>query len=543
MKSALISAILLLAFAAHADPGGPLGLPPDLGQAVADLPARHRLPPLRDGVDSPLAARLDRLQMGRRARLLQLTSASAMTAWHEADVALDQARSRLDAPFPATVRSFTGRRASQLNALLKDRSVSAVRVLGPRLEVDEPVLLRRDRVWLDLGRTELHASGPGPRFLFRVEGAEGVTIDGGTFVDGQWGVLVHRGRDVTLRGGRFQGQRHGGVVLTDTVGAVLGRARLSGIGGAPILIHGRSLGAVVTEVEAIANLGASNWHAGIVISDRKGPVEVDPHSIFASDRYWVVEQPIHRRLDAPRRSVLAFNRIALNASSGIYSDGSLETVVMNNLVEGNSKEGICLDNGTTANVLASNRVRLNGKRWGKTDAQLRLDFVDGMGRLADGSAAAKTPGISLDNALYNIVYANHVEHNFGGGVKMVRTAFFNTVGLNLLTDNNEGANQRFHFFGIELGAARADAPSSELDFVPSQGNIIFGNTLRGSHYAGIYFGAGSTDNDTFDNTIFGATHWALEQAEAQHNPSLNNLTNLPSRHIAHGLDPRLLAAP
>jgi parallel beta-helix repeat protein len=242
----------------------------------------------------------------------------------------------------------------------------------------------------------------------------------------------------------------------------------------------------------------------------------------------------------PRDVVLAFNRIAHNGAAGIYADGAIGAVLTGNVIEGNAKEGICLDNGSTASVVAYNLVRLNGKRWGKSDAELQLDFVLGSGRLADGSAVAKTPGISLDNALYNIVYGNHVDRNFGGGIKLVRTAFFNLVGLNVLTDNNEGASERFHFFAIELGAARADAPVSDLDFAPSRGNVVFANTMRGPHYAGIFFGAGSDENDAFDNAIFGATDWALEQPRTQPNRTLNNLTNLPSRNIDSGLDPKIL---
>jgi len=55
-------------------------------------------------------------------------------------------------------------------------------------------------------------------------------------------------------------------------------------------------------------------------------------------------------------------------------------------------------------------------------------------------------------------------------VKTVRAAWSNLIGLNTVTDNNEGASERFHFFGIELGAAKADAPSAEFDFAPSRAN-------------------------------------------------------------------------
>ena len=102
--------------------------------------------------------------------------------------------------------------------------------------------------------------------------------------------------------------------------------------------------------EIVGNLGSSNWHAGIVLSDRNGDVAEDPLSILNPDHYGVREQPIHTRLHAPGATYLRNHRIALNASSGIYSDGGIESVIFNNTVEGNAKEGACLDNGSTANV-------------------------------------------------------------------------------------------------------------------------------------------------------------------------------------------------
>ncbi len=157
-----------------------------------------------------------------------------------------------------------------------------------------------------------------------------------------------------------------------------------------------------------------------------------------------------------------------------------------------------------------------------------------------GVLRRRFPAISIDNAVFNQVMFNEVDENFGGGVKMVRTSFYNVVGLNTLTDDNEGQNDRFHFFGIELGAAAADAPSIELNFTPSRGNILFGNTIRGNHYAGIFFADGSDRNNVFDNSIFGAKEWAMESVRPQPNYVLNNLTNLRLRNISSGLDPALL---
>ena len=521
--------------------GEDLGRAPEPGLAARDLNTSFALPPLHDQPTDGPAAGLRGLQVGRRAQELRLDARSAQNAWTAAGGTLQAARARLDVRPPAGPHLFAGTRASELNVLLRDPAVRAVKVSSGTMEVDEPVRLRREGFWLDLGSAELRgAPGGGPRFLLRVEDTAGVMVNGGAFVGGEWGVLVDRSRDVTLRGGRYEGLQRGGVVLHDAPGAVLAHAVLARLGGAAVLVHGDTVGSVLTGNEITDNLGPSNWHAGIVLSDRDGPVADDPRSILNDDGYWAREQPIDSRRHPPRGNVVAFNRVSRNAASGIYCDGAIETVIFDNAVEGNSKEGICLDNGSTANVLAMNLVHLNGKRWGKTDAELKLDFVGGLARLPDGTSPAKTPGVSLDNALYNVVYANLIERNFGGGVKMVRTSYFNVVGLNVVVDNNEGASERFHFFGVELGAAQADVKALDLDFTPSQGNVVFGNTIRGPHYAGIFFGPGSTENDVFDNTIFGATAWAMEQVQTQRNPSLNNLTNLPSRNIDAGIDANLL---
>lgn len=522
--------------------GADHGQAPPPGVAARDLGASFALPPLHDRPDDGLARQWQGLQVGKRAQELGLNARSARDAWTAADRTLRAARVRADARAPGESRRFTGSRASELNVLLRDPAVRAVRVTSARLEVDEPVRLQREQFWLDLGDAELRTAPEGPRFLLRVENSAGVTVDGGAFVGGQWGVLVADSRDVTLRGGRFEGLPQGGVVFHRVAGAVLARARMTRLGGAPVLLHGDTTDSVLMGNEITDNLGSSNWHAGVVLSDRNDVVADDPRSLLDAGGYWAPAQPIPTRKHLPRRNVLAFNHLARNAAAGIYADGAAETVVFNNTVEGNAKEGICLDNGSTANVLAMNTIRLNGQRWGKTDEELKLDFVGDFPRLPDGTSPAKVPGVSLDNALYNVIYSNLIERNYGGGVKMVRTSYFNLVGLNVLVDNNEGVNDRFHFFGIELGAAVADVPATDLDFTPSRGNVIFGNTIRGTHYAGIFFGPGSTENDVFDNTVFGATAWALEQVQAQPNSSLNNLTNLPSRNIDAGLDVNLFKA-
>ena len=110
--------------------------------------------------------------------------------------------------------------------------------------------------------------------------------------------------------------------------------------------------------------------------------------------------------------------------------------VIDNCIEDNEKEGMCLDYGTFGTYVSGNTIRRNGDRNRQTDEDLEADFILGAGRLADGSSTAKLPGISIDNSAYNIVYNNNINENSGSGVKMVKIQLPESDTFNLITDNN-----------------------------------------------------------------------------------------------------------
>ena len=63
--------------------------------------------------------------------------------------------------------------------------------------------------------------------------------------------------------------------------------------------------------------------------------------------------------------------------------------MINNVIEDNEKEGMCLDYGTFGTYVSANTVQRNGERNRQTDEDLEADFILGLGRLADGSSTAK----------------------------------------------------------------------------------------------------------------------------------------------------------
>lgn len=531
----LVLASLLALQAATDGPTSTMQAPqPTLG--ARNVFVKFKLPPLQDQSGNEVWNSARKLQIIERARLLDLHASSATKAWTAAEETYRQALQAVNAPAPTTPTVFNGALASELNTLLATEGTTAVIVTSPQVQIDTPIRIAHSGTSLDLGQAKL-AISDGEPYMIRIEGMHDVRLNGGSLESGNWGVLIAGSQGVTITKMDVHDLAGGGVLITKSTNVVVWNNQFHGLHAAAVLLNGKTNHVTVANNEITRNLGSSNWHAGVVLSDRNVDFSTT-YSEFSGNTHFF--EPMLQRLKVPHDNLIAFNQITENGSSGIYSDGSIRNVMVGNRVERNSKEGLCLDDGSTANVVASNLFRANGKRWGKSDLALKQDFVFNLGRLPDGSSPAKLPGISIDNAAYNQVVLNDIDGNYGGGVKMVRTGFYNVVGLNTLTDDNKGQNKLFHFFGIEMGAAGLDGPSVELDATPSRGNEIFGNTIRGNHYSGIFFAEGSDRNNVFDNTIFGATDWAMESVKVQAEYVLNNLTNLKLRNISSGLDPRLL---
>ncbi len=528
-----------LSTAPSATAQAPTGQAPPAGFGARDIFADLHLPPLADHSGDALWASAQKLQVLLRARKLGLDERSAVTAWSEGEVTYAEAKARVERPPAADPLLFDGKSASALNQLLARRSARAIRVASPELLMDAPLLIGGKDVDLDLERTRLVFKSGAP-YGIRIENADNIRLSGGVLTGAGWGVLIAGSRHVDLLDVTLDTLTGGGILVTGSDHVTIWGSQFHRLSAAPVMLHGDTHFSVVAANEMTNNTGASNWHAGVVLTDRNADLRQDPTSLLNPDKFGVLEQPIPTRLAVPEDNVIVLNHIAANLTSGIYSDGSARNLIAENRIESNSKEGMCLDNGSTANVVAYNLFQGNGKRWGKSDRELQQDFVANFGRLPDGSSPAKVPAISIDNAAYNQILFNEVNRNYGGGIKMVRTAYYNLIGLNTLTDDNEGRNAHFHFFGIELGAATADTPVPDLDFTPARGNEIFSNIIRGTHYSGIFFADGSDRNVLFDNTIFGATDWAMESVHRQANQTFNNLTNVKSRNVGTGLDPNLI---
>lgn len=514
-----------------------LGSSPPLTFSEADIYSVFGLPPLQDAAGTAAQSDAASTQVYKRAQTLGLTSQSALNAWQSAQIMIAVNSTGFVSAGAPTL--YSGTTASGLNQLLANPALSSIRVTASSLAIDQPIEIRRSEVSLDLGAAAI-SSASAAVYMLRVENATNVSISNGDFISGDSAILVNDSQHVSVTDIAISNLTGAGIVVTGSQGISVTQNRISSLQLCGIMIHRGTTSSYVARNSVTGDLGSGNLMAGIVLTDREVDVTINPRNVFQSNLYDVIEQPMMTRIHPPHDNVLAFNHVSRNSAGGIYSDGGVRNVIAGNSIQGNAKEGMCLDNGSTANVVVSNVVLQNGDRWGESDAIMALESISGGGRNPDGTPAEKVPGISLDNALYNIVFMNNLAHNFGGGVKIVRTGYFNAIGLNTLLGNNDGVSATQHFFGIELGNTPADSPAIDLDFTPSHGNIVFSNVIRGSHYSGIFLDLGSDQNDVIGNAIEDATDWALESAQQMSNDSLNNLTHLPSRNIGSGLQEALI---
>jgi parallel beta-helix repeat protein len=483
--------------------------PQDLIHAVS-LRDQYQLPPMRDTVGEEIGRVARVTQVFQRAEMLDLDAGTAHAAWSSAAETVATSRGALPALLQQPLRrlEFEGRRLSELGELVDSAGSAHITVVGRKLLADAPLTITGRDVVIDFAGAIVEAGPAPPTWVIELRGAQNVAVTNADIRGGTNGILVHGASDVVVEGNGIRGLEQNGIVVSGGSSTTVRDNRLHGLHRAGIMLHGGVTNSLIEGNVIRDLLGHSNWHPGILITGRNSDVAADPE---AFNRYSVADELIVERLQNPYRNVILGNVVRNGLGSGIYNDGSIANLILANRIEANAKEGICLDNGATSNVVAGNTVTGNGNRWGQPDEVLANDYVLHEGRAPDGTAIAKLPGISVDNAVYNEIYGNEIYGNWGGGIKMVRTSLFNVIANNTLTDNNLGRSARFHYFGIELGAAVADEPVRDLDFIGSSGNIIVANVIRGSHHFGIFIPPESIQNEIIDNNIEGAEAHAIEQ--------------------------------
>ncbi len=401
--------------------------------------------------------------------------------------------------------SFDGQTAGQLNAFLdtlpNTGTTRKIHILSKTIQVNESVRLRSHTILQGCGTT-FHAENVEIAFLGQT--VEDFTLSNLTIIAAKTcAIMLKACRAGHLSNLLVSDGRDSGVVLRSQCRYIkIDSCRFLNNTRAGLIIEDGSHHVHVNHCEAAGSKHSSNWAAGIVLSALRPASEYGIRDAFEPNYFYPTDLAF--KADAvPHQNIVEACHIHHNQSSGLYIDGGNGNVVLDNIITDNDKEGLCLDFYAASNLVQGNIIRGNGFRRHQSDDDLRIDMILACGRLADGSAVAKVPNISLDNAASNVLIHNIITDGAGGGIKIVRSGFRNIFGLNTLVDNNSGGNRVFTFPGILLGSAGAEmeGDTSGLDRTGSFENVIFSNLISGNHSVGILFDPHSTYNDARRNLV------------------------------------------
>lgn len=485
------------------------------------LLSRYELPPLVRMNEADAAEKMSNLQVLQRIEALGADMLSFYTPeYYWKKIYNDSITTVKDAISFEEHVTFSGTRASELNALLQTSSNVVVDIVSKEILLDETIRVSSN-VSIEGNGVIVNGEANVP-YAVLLEDAENAAVKEIRLLGGfEQGIYIIRSNRVLIYGNEITNAIHKALcVMDDNQYVNLVGNSIHENGNGSIFLNGEITNCIIQHNSVYQNRGTRNLTAGIVFSSM---IVKDPHTPYNE----FLDEYLYDLKKTPNNNVVIDNLIQGNYSSGFYSDGAYMNYVIDNTIEDNEKEGMCLDYGTFGTYVSGNTIQRNGERNRQTDEDLEADFILGAGRLSDGSSTAKLPGISIDNSAYNIVYNNNINGNSGSGVKMVRSGYRNVILSNLITDNNAGQNEAYHGFGIELGhASTPDEPVKGLDFTADYENILARNIISGHHYSGIYIGEDCYCNDLIDNVILDCTQFSIENFSSYFNSAVGNNTNV-----------------
>ncbi len=490
---------------------------------------RYNLPELERMEDTDAEEKMSGLQVLRRIEELDIDIEEIMTpeyGWKSVyNDSITQLMTALD--FDEEI-SFEGTKASELNEFLADKSNSGkyVNICSDEILLDETIVIPSN-VILDGNGVNIASQDEEAEYAILVENAENIGIYNINLTGGfGQGIYVITSNHVLIYGNEITNATYKAVcVMGENSYINLVNNSIHDNGNGAVFYDGSISNCILQGNSIYQNRGTRNLTAGIVFSAMYVEDIYTPYNTF-------LDEYLYEQTEAPHHNVLKDNLIQGNYSSGFYCDGGYINYVIDNIIEENEKEGMCLDYGTFGTYVSGNLIRENGNRNRQTDEDLTADFILEWGRLEDGSSKAKLPGLSIDNSAYNIIYNNSICDNSGSGVKMVRSGYRNLILSNVIADNNRGMSEAYHGFGVELGyAVEPDEPVIGLDFTPDYENIIARNVITGIHSSGIYLAADTYCNDIIDN-IIADCEYAVENHSSYFNSAVGNSTNVPCLDFA-----------
>lgn len=470
-------------------------------------------------------AKIDKMQVVKRMKKLGLKASDFNTPAKTWKTIYNRVYQKVVKPIKSSATStvlFEGKTVSELNGFLAgiNGKKKCVVIRRKKLTLDESLVVPSNiHLYGNEKGTTLTRKGEIDKAV-RLDNVKNVVIGRVKVSKGcNYGFYAIKSRNFMLTECRATGASRQGIALMgENVNFILRNCTVTKNKSGGVYIGGNAHDGVVENMTVLNNKGNLNFMAGIVLSS------IDIKDYETTDNPFR-DKALYKKLSAPNRIVFYKNKVKKNFSSGIYSDGGYRNFFVRNELAGNDKEGICLDFGSFGNYVSANQIRANGRRIRQTNKVLKDEFVYSYGKLSDGSSPAKLPGISLDNAAYNVLCENSVTGNYGSGIKTVRSAFRNAIVGNTVSNNNAGNNNTFHFFGIELGYAKLDEAAVGLNSAPAMENAVCKNMVSGGHFSGLFMQSETRANDIFSNIITTNGGAALENHSAAANTIYGNLLN------------------
>jgi parallel beta-helix repeat protein len=321
------------------------------------------------------------------------------------------------------------------------------------------------------------APAPRPKFNLVFRRCRNFALKGGSFHNTRNFALFERCEDFSVTGLALNQTEGYGLTIFNSRQFLVSHCMHIGSLASGVYCLGESAHGLIRDNVHVDGKGHFNWDAAIHINHCS-------ESLSANDLPERSHEPLSILGKTLKPSYIFIERNILNRNraQGIYCEGALQCVIEDNLIQGNNKEGVCFDWGSALNVFIGNKVLNNGERARMSERDLKDDFIEAFPLLSDGSSSCKLPGLSLDNGVMNLIVANKFHRNFGGAVKMVRSALCNVLIDNFFTDNSLGRNPHFPRFNavqhlaMGHGGGEFSPEAALLDFLPSNFNLCSGNT-------------------------------------------------------------------
>ena len=390
--------------------------------------------------------------------------------------------------------SFDGKLASDLNAFVAKNQGKTVSVTTDNLIVDEPVILG-PHTRLVTAKTRL-SSADSDR-AFEIINSTDVLLEGFTVDDPAFDcpIFVQDSTDFAIRNVEIRDCSGRAIALMGGCsGFEISGSTLSGCGCGALFVNGECSEGLIARNKLTRNQGSSNSAAALVLGSFKPDGPNTTKIVFWEPNQYDITA-------SPHDIVVEDCEMSQNMSQGAYCHAAYSCYFDNVTMVANRKEGMCMDYASFGNYVGHTSVLYNGDRVGLVDGTPEYN---------------KLPGISLDNAAYNVFDSNLIAGNSGTGLKAVRSSWRNIVVGNEIYDNDRGKSRQAHFFGVEWACDLVpDRPGAQgLDFAPCYENITAKNQICGPHSASIFLGAHSWGNGIIDNVVAGGEHdieWVTDE--------------------------------